>query len=109
MCDLKHVRTEILRATLSQEITKLLDKTDGTQHRRVQVIVPAAPQVFVAVDVKEGDDGDVGTNKVYNLPIFHPGQPIEFPLGCAQTLSGACASGFAPVTLIIEYYVEMAR
>ncbi len=101
MCDLKFLRSEILRTTVSQEVQCILGAGAAGQQRKVQILVPPSPQVFAGLDVAAED---VGMNKTFNMPVIHAGQLVEFPLGCAQALYAACAEGFALVTLIIEHY-----
>jgi len=108
MCDLKFIRTEMRRTTVAQEIQKILGPCEGNLHRKVQVIIPQSPQVFVDLDLTEGDTGNVMTNKVFNMPVMHPGQFLEFPMGCTQQLYAASSEGFALVTLVIEYYSDGA-
>lgn len=106
MCEPKFLRSRMVRATVSQEIRNILGCGLAGVFRRVQVLVPPSPQVFAAIDLPPED---LGSNKVYNLPILHPGQFVEFPLGAGQTLYAACSEGVAPVTLIIEEYEESPR
>ncbi len=104
---MKHFRTEIRRLTVTQEIQEILaEPLKPGVCRKVQILAPQSPTIFIAIDVPEED---VGTNKTFNLPIYHPGQFVEFPLGGDQKLYGACAVGFAVITLILEYSQEDAR
>ena len=103
MCNLQHVTTKVLRRTLTQEIQALLPpNTDPNIERRVQIIVPPTPTVYIALDLPEED---VMSNKTYNLPPLHPGNFVDFPLGKDQQLYGACAVGTATITLVIEHYL----
>lgn len=95
------IRSETVRATLSQELRILLQPTTEKVLRRVQVIVPASPRVYCVVDPKEAD---VGTNKNYNFPVFHPGQVIQFTLAPSQSLAGMADVGRADLALVVENY-----
>lgn len=106
MCDRKFIRTTMQRATLTQEIQKLLGKEPSGLHRVVQIVIPPAPTVYIDIDMLEGETGDVMTNKTFNMPVVHPGQFVKFSLGPEQQLFGASHEGFALVTLVIEYYAE---
>lgn len=103
MCMHGFLRSDTIRATLSQELQVLLPPLpEGAKVlRRVQLIVPASPAIYVMVDPNETD---VGMNKNYNFPQMHPGQVIQFSLAPCQRLAGMSGVGTAPLSLVVEQF-----
>ena len=90
---MRFLRTEIIRATCTQELQLFLPALDNAcSLRQVQVVVPSSPQVFTVLDASKED---LGMNKNFNWPAIHPGQVVDFVLGPKQTLALGCATGTA--------------
>lgn len=69
--------------------------------RRVQVMIPPSPDVFVAIDQKPTD---IGLNRNYKVPLFPPGAQIILALRSDQFLTGMAGEGYALVSITVEYF-----
>jgi len=122
--------TKILRATVAQEARIILGPTDGW--RKVQVVLPDSPKVFLALDVfpsiiasegrarqmplppsspdaltlNNGEGGAVGWDRNYKMPEFTSGRFIEYQLAPGQWLTAQAGTGLAVMALIIEWMDE---
>jgi hypothetical protein len=92
--------TQMLRRTLTQEVRIILEPAQAGVMRRVQVLVPDSPKVSMALDKTPQE---LGFNREYKLPVMPPGAQITFDLLPQQFLVGVCGSGYAEVSLIVEY------
>lgn len=99
----KFLRTQTDRTTLSQELRVIVEPlTDGdTRLRRIQLVVPQAPQVYTKIDP---DDADLMTSRPYNTAPIYPGQVIQFWLAPDQRLAAQAAEGIALASVITEFY-----
>lgn len=96
--------TELLRATVSQEIRCVLLAENGAPEnslRRVQVLVPMEPKVLLSL--QEHADDAFGTDRSYKMVVAPPGAQLEFGLLPSQTLYAAADVGMAELGLIVEY------
>lgn len=112
-------KTEILRETVQRDLRCILEA--ASFFRRVQVLVPASPQVFVKeFDLTAGilfEDGQpdsvittsemavryFGHDKTYKLPPFYPSnQSKPFRLWPGQCLLAQAQADYAIITLIVE-------
>lgn len=95
--------TEIIRTTVKQEVSVILKPCAdaSVRERKVQVLVPETPKVFMALDV---EPGWVGPNRTYKLPVIPPGVSITFHLQPGQVLVAAADAGVAEVTVIVESF-----
>lgn len=103
MCDLKFLRLEIIRVSLTQEMQEILGCGDPLQVRKVQLLVPQTPQVYLGVDIAPED---IGMNKTFNQPPVYFGNYMQFPVGPMQKLYAATGIGVATCTMIIEHYLD---
>lgn len=94
--------TEIIRTTVTQEVRVVLQPcaVQGARVRKVQVLVPDSPKVYMDLDVSPDE---VGPNRTYKLPVIPPGVSITFHVLPGQHLVAASGSMNAEVTLIVEY------
>ncbi len=117
-------KTRILRATVAQEARIILGPAEFW--RRVQVVMPPEPAIFLGVDVEPGivttagieklpenasPDGltldqagqTIGWDRSYKLPEMN-GQPYaKFNLAPGQWLTSAAINGMATLALIVEW------
>ncbi len=96
------------RITLTQELRYVLEAepVDGLppgSMRRVQIVVPPEPKVYMKID---GDPNAVGPNRTYKMPTLAPGAMIRFELMPEQCIIMAADNGFAEVSIIVEYIVS---
>jgi hypothetical protein len=93
--------TQILRRTVTQEVRVILPScTDSVvKERKVQVLIPDSPKVFMDLDVSPED---VGPNRTYKLPVIPPGVTITFHIKPGQYLVAATDKTTAEVSLIVE-------
>lgn len=120
-------RTQIFRATLAQEARVFLGPK--LYWRKVQLIIPEAPKVFIANDVdpnvlqagvgvlkradpaRQSPDGltlsqagqAIGWDRSYKMPEFTSGPQVEFNLAPKQFLTGMSADGLAVLSVIVEW------
>ena len=90
--------------TLVEDIRVFLEPELGAgagTWRRVQLIIPSSPEIFIALDRKPTE---FGLDRVYKLPPFPPGAQITMALMPDQFLVGASGSGFGVVGMIVEYF-----
>ena len=69
--------------------------------RRVQVIIPESPEVFIGID---RTPEEIGLNRNYKMPRYAPGAQIELSLLPEQFLTGMSGTGFAVVSIIVEHF-----
>lgn len=96
--------TETHRITLVEDIRVFLDPeldAPAGSWRRVQLIIPSSPEIFIALDRKPTD---LGLDRTYKLPPFSPGAQIAIALQPQQFIAGATGSGFGVVGMIVEYF-----
>lgn len=103
MHGLKFLHSTLERKTLSQELQVVVDPLpDGDARlRKVQFIVPQAPQVFAAIDPS---DLDLMTSRPYSQAPIYPGQVIEFWLAPEQRMAAQADVGVAHTSVITEFY-----
>lgn len=68
--------------------------------RKVQVVVPASPETFWAVDVLPET---LGPGRLYKVPPFAPGQTIKLSLAPWQWLIAGAITDTALSTIIVSY------
>jgi hypothetical protein len=69
----------------------------------VQVLIPAAPKCYMAIDaIPEG----IGPNRTYKLPTAAAGAAIVYHLLPDQWIVCAAHEGYAEFSLIVEYIQE---
>lgn len=120
--------TQVSRQTVSQEWRTILpvEASIGTQQRRVQIVIPAAPDIMVFVNhgtgipVEQGGDGvprvnaehlnnpkfkpeDLGLDRWYKGAQMSPGAQITFMLMPHQDILAAAKTGLGHLGLIVEY------
>jgi hypothetical protein len=99
--------TEFRRTTLSQELTEILpaeaDAPPGS-YRKVQVLVPDAPQCVYSLD--EPTPAQAGPDRTYDLLPLPPGGFTRFNMLPHQRLFGASLAGLAQAGLIVQYAEE---
>lgn len=103
LANVKFLKSESERTTLSQELRVIVEPlADGdTRLRRIQLIVPQAPQVYAKVDP---DDADLMTSRPYNTAPIYPGQVIQFWLAPDQRLAAQASEGIALASVLTEFY-----
>lgn len=92
------------RVLLTQEIRTFLDpEADAPEGswRRVQVLIPQSPDVFIGIDQKPEK---LGLNRNYKLPLYPPGAQITLALLPGQFLSGCAGLNHAVVSVIVEHF-----
>lgn len=96
-------KTQILRETVVQEARVILppehDAPPGSV-RRVQVLIPPSPTVFMDEDVTPEE---LGPNKNYKMPTMAPGARLVFYLLPEQWLVANAAERFANISIVCEY------
>ena len=101
-----YAKTRTIRATCTQEARIVLDKDEDAPAgslRRVQVLIPAAPKCYLAIDaVPEG----IGPNRTYKLPTAAAGAAIVFHLLPDQWIVCAAHESYAEISLIVEHISE---
>lgn len=98
--------TQILRATVSQEIRQILGTEEGVpgRYREVQLLMPDSPVTYVAIGKGDEELGvQAGLNRTYKLPVVPPGAQVTIRLLPHQTLWAAAESGISRMTLVVEY------
>jgi len=96
-------KTKSFRTTLVQEARTFLaadTEAPAGSFRVVQVMIPASPQVSIAID---GDPDKVGLNREYKVPVWSPNAQVKFTLLPEQSLMGMSGEGLAKVSVIVEY------
>lgn len=93
-----------VRVRLVQEARVFLDPeldAPAGAWRRVQILIPQSPEVFIGIDrVPER----LGLNRTYKLPLYPPGAQITLALLPHQFLTGASGINTANVSMIIEFF-----
>jgi hypothetical protein len=92
------------RITLVQEARVFLEPdadAPAGSWRRVQILVPQSPEVFIGIDRKPTA---LGLDRNYKVPLFPPGAQITLALLPGQFLMGMSGSGFALVSIVVEYF-----
>jgi len=94
--------TEILRTTVVQEARVVLEPCidSRVRVRRVQLLIPSSPMVYVGLDVTPDE---LGPNRTYKLPVMPVGATIELLLGPEQFIVAAADEQFAFLGLVVEY------
>lgn len=100
-------KTQILRATLTQEIRVIVGPdldAPPRSYRNVQLLVPDSPRVSATVDQTPES---FGLNREYKLPVLSPGAQIQFKLLPDQYIVAVVGGqGIAEMSAIIEYERE---
>jgi len=97
--------TEILRATVTQEIRCILEAESGAAQesvRRVQVLIPMEPKTYLSA-VQDADQV-FGTDRVYKMPVAPPGAAIIFWLRPNQALFACSDSENSQMSIVVEYH-----
>jgi hypothetical protein len=93
-----------VRVLLSQEIRTFLepelDAPPGSW-RRVQLLIPQSPEVYLGIDQKPEA---LGLNRNYKLPLYPPGAQITVALLPHQFLSGCAGIATAKLSMIVEHF-----
>lgn len=104
-----------IRATVDQQARIILPAEDPpsasepqpkNRYRRVTLITPAAPEVFIGIDVpiQQGfDQPGIGPNRTWTTPAVSGGQVIPFTLQSHQFLTAMAGMGTAFLSVICEY------
>lgn len=93
------------RLTLSQELRYVLEAepSEGAPAgamRRVQLLIPPEPKIYMKID---GDPNAYGPNRTYKVPVVAPGAMVRFELTADQSIIMAADNGMADVSIIVEY------
>jgi len=96
--------TTIERAAVSQEWRAIVGPESGvapTSVRRVQLMVPAEPEIYLS----QHHDADkvYGVNRTYKGPPVRPNATVEISILAGQGLYAATKIGNAVVTVITEH------
>lgn len=97
-------KTETRRVMLTESIRVFLEpELDAPPNgwRRVQLIIPSSPDIFIDLDKKPEE---YGLDRVYKLPPFPPGAQVTLALYPEQFIVGAAGNGFGVVGMIVEYF-----
>jgi len=96
--------TTIDRAAVSQEWREIVGPEKGapdTAVRRVQIMVPENPEIYLS----HHNDTDklYGVNRTYKGPPCRPNATVEISILAGQALYAATKIGNATMTIICEY------
>lgn len=95
--------TQIMRLTLTQEVRVVLEPELGApagSYRQVQVMIPASPKVYLALDV---DPKTLGLNRNYKLPVAPPGAFLSFTLLPEQFVVMCADIGLSISSVIVQH------
>jgi hypothetical protein len=102
-------KTETKRVTLTQEARVIVGperEAPSGSYRRVQVVVPMSPQMFLLADVPAQSAFEavgVGPNRTYKMAPLSAGQTLVVRLLPEQFLTALSGEGLCFCTLIIEH------
>lgn len=96
--------TEVIRATCIQELRVILGPEAGPVpvggYRKVQVMIPPSPTIFLMLDV---DPRELGLNRTYKVPVMSSGARLELHLLPHQFIIAASEERIGDVSLVVEY------
>lgn len=96
--------TLILRENITQDLRVVLEPeldAPADSYRRVQVLIPPSPDVFVGLDVSPEE---LGINRTYKVPLMAPGAQIPLHLQAHQFIIAAVGESNTPLTIIVEFF-----
>lgn len=99
--------TEWLRRIVDEQLKLILEPEVGAAdlsadtYRRVQILIPASPPIFVSIDSPV--PGDVALSRDYKIPPATPNTKLDFVLQPHQIVYAGATEGYAVLGLIVEY------